>query len=339
MGDKMKNEQTAENGNEKKRSNLSKVIIFVTSMIPILGVYLLIGSLIQRTKDQEYIVKEHSDVIRYVESAEVIDKRLAISGWCFYPGVDSERNKIQVFLRNVEDETDTIWMDMESVIREDVNAYYDCDTDYRHSGFRASKKIKKVPLEGKTYEILIKLTYYVDKIEKYGKEEQVVQKEYEKTVLTNCYLCNGVLTALLPEDEPIQTESALLNEIFEKGRLMLYQRDADMYVYQYGTKMYWVAGKDFYLKESGKTTVQFQLNTTRSDLLPIERQENGHDWDNISFYFEMNELKDEATELYRVAVCDIPTEYPITRFWTGYYADSEWIWKVYRTPDISKLSK
>ena len=120
---------------------------------------------------------------------------------------------------------------------------------------------------------------------------------------------------------------------------MLYQRDADMYVYQYGTKMYWVAGKDFYLKESGKTTVQFQLNTTRSDLLPIERQENGHDWDNISFYFEMNELKDEATELYRVAVCDIPTEYPITRFWTGYYADSEWIWKVYRTPDISKLSK
>lgn len=337
QGDIMENEKVVDSVKEKKRNNLSKAIICIVSMGLILGVYLLMSNPIKEKKNQEYTVKTHNDLIRYVESAEVTDKELIISGWCFYPGIDSERNKVQVFLRNVEDESDTIWLDVESVIREDVQDYYDCDVDYSLSGFRASKKLKKVPLEGKNYEILIKLTYTVDKVVQNGDEETVTQKEYVKTVLTNRYLCDGEFTALLPEDEPVRTESALLNEIFENGQLMLYHEEADVYVYQYGTKMYWIAGKDFYLKENGKTKIQFQLRTTRTDLLPAKRQENGNDWDNISFYFEKNELTDEANGHYRVAVCDIPTEYPITRFWTGYYANSEWVWREYCTPDVSHL--
>ena len=103
--------------------------------------------------------------------------------------------------------------------------------------------------------------------------------------------------------------------------------------------MYWIAGKDFFFEEDGTTYIQFHLSTTRVDRLPEIRQENGHNWDNIGFIFEEKELKDEATELYRVAVHDIPLEYPITHFWTGYYSNSVWVWKEYRTLDISELVK
>lgn len=335
----MENEQRVENGNKKSRSTLSKIIIFFVGMGIILGAYAWMRNIVQHGIDQRYELVEHNDLIRYVESAEVTDNELVISGWCFYTGVDTERNKVQVFLRNVEDEADTIWLDVEPVVREDVNNYYDCNVDYRYCGFRANKELKKISLEGKNFEILIKLSYEVEGIVKDGDKEVATQEKCVKTVLTNRYLCDGVFTALLPEDEPIQTESALLNEIFEKGQLMLYHKDADMYVYQYGTKMYWVAGKDFYFEEDGTTYIQFQLGTTRADRLPKHRQENGWNWDNIGFVFEERELKDEVTALYRVTVCDIPTEYPITRFGTGYYTDSAWVWQVYRTPDISELSK
>lgn len=334
----MENEQVIDVESVKNRSTLSKVIIFVVSMSLVLGVYLPVSKLVQHGVSQRYELKEHDDLIRYIEDAEVIDNKLVISGWCFYTGVDTERNKVQVFLRNVEDETDTIWLDVESVVREDVDAYYDCDVDYSYSGFRASKKLKKIPLEGKNYEILIKLTYTVDKVVQKGDEEEVTQKEYAKTVLTNRYLCDGAFTALLPEDEPVRTKSALLNDIFEKGQLMLYREDADMYIYQYGTKMYWIAGNGFCFEEDGTTYIEFRLDTTRADRLPKIRLERGMDWDNIGFVFEERELKDEATKLYRVTVCDIPIEYPITHFWTGEFTD-EWVWKVYRTPDISELGK
>lgn len=333
----MESKQRVENG-KKNRSNLIKVIIFLVSMGIILGAYVWMRNSMQQGIDQRYELLEHNDLIRYIEGAEVIDGELVISGWCFYTGVDTEQNKVQVFLRNVEDEADTIWLDVEPVVREDVNDYYDCNVDYSHSGFRASKKLKKLPLEGKNYEIFIKLTYAVDKVVQNG-EEEVTQEKHVKTVTTNQYLCDGEFTALLPEDEPVRTESALLNEIFEKGQLMLCREDADMYVYQYGTKMYWIAGKEFCFEEDGTTHIEFQLGTTRADRLPEIRQENGWNWDYIGFAFEDRELKDEATELYRVAVRDIPLEYPITHFWTGYYADSAWVWLVYRTPDISKLGK
>lgn len=339
MVTKMKREQSIGNDNKKNRSNRNKVIIFVVSISLVLGAYLLSSVLIKRVKEKEYIVGTHNDLLRYIESVEVTGKELVISGWCFYTGADTEQNKVQVFLRNVEDETDTIWLDVDSVLRDDVDEYYDCNVDYRHCGFRASKELKKISLEGKNYEILVKLTYYADKAAKNDGEEAVKQEKYVKTVLTNRYLCDGVFTALLPEDELVRTESALLNEIIEKGQLMLYQKEADMYVYQYGTRMYWVAGKDFFFEEDGTTYIQFQLGTTRADRLPEYRQENGWNWDNIGFVFEERELKDEATELYRITVRDIPIEYPITHFWTGYYTNSAWVWRVYRTPDIFELGK
>lgn len=327
--------------NNYNKSGLSKAIIFVVSISLILGAYLMSSVLIKRGKEKEYIVESHCDVIRFIESAEVTDKEIVISGWCFYTDVDTEQNKVQVFLRNVEDEADEIWLDVESVIRKDVDEYYDCGVDYSHSGFRANKELKKISLEGKNYEILIKLTYLADKVMKSGDSETVTQEKSVKTVSTYRYLSDGKLTALLPDDKPVHTESVLLNEIFEKGQPMLYQEEVDMYVYQYETKIYWVAGKGFNFEDDGTTIVRFLLGTTRPNLIPTKRkrQENGHDWDNSSFYFEVNELKDEATEQYRVAVCDILVEYPVTNIWTGYYVDPKWVWLAHLTPDIFDLGK
>ena len=171
-----------QNTNTQAPSVMYRIIIFVVSMSVILCAYFGISKIIQTEKEQEYTVGVYNNLIHYIEKAQVTDKELTISGWCFYAGVDSSRNKIQVFLKNVEDETDIVWLDVESVIRTDVDEYFNCEFDYSKTGFDATIKSKKVLLDEKNYEIFIKLTYFVDKVVQAGESEYIEEKEYIKTV-------------------------------------------------------------------------------------------------------------------------------------------------------------
>ena len=75
----------------------------------------------------------------------------------------------------------------------------------------------------------------------------------------------------------------------------------------------------------GDTIIQYQLSTTQAESIPQQRLENGWNWDNIGFYFSKNELIEWNTGKYRVAKKSIPTEYSVTKIWTGNYNDG-WIW-------------
>ena len=64
----------------------------------------------------------------------------------------------------------------------------------------------------------------------------------------------------------------------------------------------------------------------RINKLPVERVKHG--FDNFDFYFEEYEYKEEVTEPYRVAIRDIPYDYPITYILTGCYdvEKTKWFW-------------
>ena len=71
---------------------------------------------------------------------------------------------------------------------------------------------------------------------------------------------------------------------------------------------------------------QFYYNLSCLLSLPKDRIENNWLWSNLGFRFKWNELVDWNTGIYRVAKATLPTEYSITKIWTGNYKDG-WIWK------------
>ena len=81
----------------------------------------------------------------------------------------------------------------------------------------------------------------------------------------------------------------------------------------------------------GDSIVEFQMDTTQIEKLPEERLKNNWFWSNIGFWFKTKELTDWDTGKYRVTKCALPTDYSITRIWTGNYIDG-WIWIQYFRP-------
>jgi len=317
------------NNLNEKRSY--QIVFFIVSMCVVLGMYLGIRAKISVDKSHEYMVVEDKNLIKCIEDVTINKKELCISGWCFYKNVDSKSNSVQVFLRNITDESDIVWMDTESVIREDINDYYDCEYDYSHTGFAGSRRVSKLDLEEKTYEILLKVSFDDPK----GEQDKLRRN---KSVTTNLFIKNGKLTAaLVDKGSLIETASKELDEVIQSGKLLWYEENQELYIYQYRNKLYWIAGEQFFFRDDNFTRIAFQLDTTRVDKLPTSRVKEGYDWDSRGFVFEENEMLQWNTQPYRVAKCDIPSEYPITWFWTGHYYGEESIWETTLNLDIEML--
>ncbi len=314
-----------------------QIVFFVVSMCVIFGIYFGIRTRMFLIQEHEYTVIDDVKLAKCVEDVSIEKGRIKVTGWCFYKDIDSNKNKVQVFLRNVEDKTDIVWLDVKEMVRDDINAYFDGEVDYSQCGFEASTRTNKLDIGKKTYEIFIKLTYTIDFVQQ---NNWIENREYIQTVSTKQYLRQGELTALSEENNiAVISASEELNEVINNGLLLVFREDVGMYVYQYKNKLYWVANEAFYFTENGRTYIQYHLYTNRADKLPKARLEAGYSFDNRGFYFEEHELIQEENNPYRVAVYDIPQEYPITYFSTGYYEDSEWIWRENINLNVSALSK
>jgi hypothetical protein len=213
-----------------------------------------------------------------------------------------------------------VWLDTEQSARPDVNSYYYYDYNYENSGFFAEVNENKLHKD-ECYVLLINLDY-----------TDITAKKVRKTVSSNRYILNGELYTYNPAeyDEPnINIESDLLRKVFSDGKLCFYQKDAGMYVYQYDGKLYWVATKDFKFDASGLTYIPYQLFTSQINKLPAERIKSKTA--NLDFKFEQQEYTKENTAPYRVAIRDIPVDYPITYIKTGVYdvMNKVWAWTKY----------
>ena len=100
-------------------------------------------------------------------------------------------------------------------------------------------------------------------------------------------------------------------------------------MYQYNDRLYWITNDEFVFKDDGLSYIQCHLHTSKRQNLPESRIQHGYD--NKGFNFEEFEYTDENTTPYRVAIRDIPAEFPITYIRTGVYdsVHSEWTWSKY----------
>ncbi len=258
------------------------------------------------------IVKDDFSWVYQVDSITETDGKLLLSGWAFQLNQDSSAENCELILYNAETGK-AYFPKMEFSQREDVNNYFLCEYDYTDSGFTASISAKKLDLEDSSYEILLRPTG----------ERNAYQ--------TGIYYADGKMMFVNPSEfVPLETAGTDLDKITSEGILRVYRPDFGMYVYQFDGELYWIA-EPYYGFIDGDSYVHFEMDTTQIDKLPEERLQNNWFWSNIGFRFKANELTEWNTGKYRVAKRSLPTEYSITRIWTGNYIDG-WIWIQYFRP-------
>lgn len=284
---------------------LKFVICIILSFSVIIGFFIF-----NKTYDSKKIYKntivDNPKLINSIDQITIKENRIIISGFAFMLDRNSTDSSISVFLRN-DDSKKEIWLDMEQIARADINAYFDSEYDYGNSGFIASTYVGEINQED-IYEVIVNIDY----------NETSSKERTRTTVSARKYLINNELYEYNPKvfiQPDGNIESELLREVFAEGQLCLYNKDAGMYIYQYKGKLYWVVTNDY--KFENANHIIYQLYTSQANKLPEGRIK--HKFDNLNFDFEQHEFLNENTSPYRVAIRDIPQNYPIIYIKTGVY--------------------
>ncbi len=288
---------------------LQLVICIMLCSVVAMG-FFVINRYVNIEKSREYTIVDNISLINFVENTNIEDDNIILRGYAFVLEKNSTNSLISVFLRNVDTGRE-VWLETMNVDRPDVNAYFDCEYYYGNSGFVASIDNNKLSKDD-TYEIIINVDYM---------DTEASERKYNRiTVSTKQYIQGIRLYSYNPNEfdlPDLSIESDMLREVFQNGRLYFYQKDAGMYLYQYNDKLYWVATKDFEFEPDGSTYIIYAFYTSQADKLPDNHIQQK--FDRRSFYFEDYEYKEEITMPYRVAIRDIPKDYPITYMITGIY--------------------
>ena len=206
-------------------------------------------------------------------------------------------------------------MDMETIHedRPDVNAYFSCEYDYSKCGFTATIDCDDLDLSTNAYRLAVKLD----------------SKNTRNAVLMNVYITDEGISYTDPRQSPkLETEGTDLDRIVKEGVRLVSRPDVSCYVYQLNDKLYWIADSEFSFCENGRTYMQYHLNTTQIDKLPLERLKNNWFWSNIGGYFEEHEITSQINcGKYRVLMRDLPRDYSIINVTTGYHDGKNMIWE------------
>ena len=306
-----------------------KLIVCSTLCAIILLGFLFVNKIVDTKNFRKYTVAESVKLINSIENVNIENNELILSGYAFVLEKDSIDSSVSLFLRNV-DKDHEIWLSIENTERPDVNTFYNSEYNYLNSGFNASTDVKKLK-EDEVYEIFINIDYMDSK-------NEMSKRKVRTTVSSHRYILNNELYLSDPMLKlETNIESNLLKEVFLFGQLCFYQKDAGMFVYYYDNELYWIATNEFEFNLEGKTNIPVQVFTSDIDKLPKHRKK--HKFDNIGFYFEEYEYKDEKTSPYRVAICDLTTEYPITHIKTGVYDNENKLWVWSRLFQLHKMLK
>ncbi len=242
-----------------------------------------------------------------IDKAESKNGMLKLSGFAFL--YEQDVNDMTLYLRPTNGNDVKMLTDY-GMKRTDVNSYFFCEYDYSNSGFEATGLTE----DDTEYEVMI-------------------QWSWMPPIPTSVFVIGDEIHYVAMESflMPDASDAPKLEEILATGTLRAYNPDSHCWVYQVKDFLYWIADQNFSFEEDGTTYIQYQLTTTQKNNLPQKRIENGWFWDNLSNYFEKDELKGDFGP-YRVMKRELPKEYSITSIVTGYYRDGKWIWKNYFRP-------
>ena len=133
-------------------------IAIAIAVIMIIG-FIVVNSRIDKLKAQKCVPVDNTDHLIGVESMEITDGMLKLSGWCFKNGIDTvdtlQFSQVMVILMNTADENEKYFMSSSITKNGKLNEMFPLKfTDYSYGGFEAKIKASKLDLDNKNYEIL-----------------------------------------------------------------------------------------------------------------------------------------------------------------------------------------
>lgn len=281
-----------------------QILVFICLMSSLFFVYLQIS----RRLDMRFeVVKDDFTWIYQIDTVEEKNDMLFFSGWAFCQNEDAKYGNYDIILHDIE-KGKACYPKMKYEERRDVNNYFSCEYDYGKSGFSASVSLSKIG-EGVIYEVLLR--------------PEGQRQSYQ----TNIYLVDGRIYFANPNEfTSLETNNKDIEKVIEEGVLRIYRPDFGMYVYQYEGKLFWITNDNYSFNSEKNAFIQYHLFTTQTSRLPRHCLDNGYFWDNSGFWYDTQEVEEMKSELYRVAVMELPKEYSISRIITGNY-EGDWIWK------------
>ena len=290
---------------EKSKSPIVQTLICVVLLCMIWGGYWLIKHYVM-----DRMLEVRSDdfsCIYQVDSIASEGEDFVIRGFAFKLKEASEKGTFEVVLQDIET-GETYFPKMKYEDRKDVNDYFLCEYDYTKSGFTASINEKRLDLQERNYEVLLKvsgrkLTYHME-----------------------TYISKGKLMYTNPLTyEPLDVAGTDLEEIVEQGVMRVYHPNYGIYAYQYMDDLYWITDLN-YIFVDDDTLLEYQIKSTQEEKLPEEQVKEGYLFDNRRFWFRAKEMTEWNVGKYRVARNAIPKEYAVTNIWTANRIDT-WIWQ------------
>ena len=245
-----------------------------------------------------------------VEDASADDDTLALSGVCCW--YSPRPGRFSIVLKSTQTGRAFRLNTICGLSRQDVDAYF--HRDGLDAGFQAAGQ---GVLEKEEYEIM--LDFGLLRVLQTGVYLTVGRDEDGSARHCNIHYAPNA------DFQPLKAEGTELKEIVESGALRVYQPDHDVYVYENGNKLYWIAGDSFAFEPDRMTRLELLLWTTETDNLSEKSKALGRLWDTYSVYFEQCELVGNFGQ-YRVCVWELPSDYPITSVKTGYYCNG-WLWQ------------
>ncbi len=147
---------------EKKKWGFSPLRMVIAALIAIIAIcgFILVNKKIDKRNASRCEAVSSKKHFTGVESMEISDNTLKLTGWCIKKGIDTVQTKsyaqVKVILMNTKDKNDKIFMDSEIIEDESLNERYpEKNYDYSYGGFEATVKASKLDLDSKDYEILV----------------------------------------------------------------------------------------------------------------------------------------------------------------------------------------
>lgn len=281
-----------------------QVGFFVVSMVIIFFIFVIGIEWIDYDKAINGKIVVDKNVSRNIGEIILDGDRLVLSGWILRQ--NSINKDISIALRTIDSKKEYLISTTQN--RDElVSNYFSEEFDYGEVAFTA--KIDRNKLEKNVcYEIVFVLKY----------KDLNDEKDYKLNIATEKYIYNEKLYNYNPKEfiKPV-FEDEFMNIVVTHGEMILYDESQTLYLYKHQDKMYWIAGEKFMFDDTERTYIVYQLGTSKIERLSSELQMFG--FDNWDFYFEDNEYIFDNNSLYRVAVCGIPKNFPITYYYTAIY--------------------
>lgn len=314
----------------KKKGRLFAGLIIIAAVLVIC--FVIINLYIDQKRKTTFSFTDESDHYAYqVENISFNENEVFIKGWFF------ELMKVQNTIQEINNDSilsvliydinsdekkyvdgtakpsEGVLCTVERTIRTDVNEYFKCEYDYSNSGFIAKINKEDIDIENGQYQIIFK-------IRRDGYTEDGIP--------SNAFIDKGKLKYISPKEEiPLDVKGTDLEKIIQNGYCLASCPDNHISIYQYNKQLYWITDEYYSFEMDESTYIQYQVETTQYDRLPIARKENGWFWDNIGDDFEKHEITDKMDcGKYRVSVREIPQSYSVYLIITGYYTD-ETVWR------------